>query len=353
MAVLVSCAESDVPVVENPNEGLLRDFLDGKFDGAGHPLNAKTIDSCAGELAAVCEAAIPAGATTGPLVINLRLRVVKAPSSGSILKAIVIDDDGNEIARESLTVSRLRGRANWIDLAINLDAVNASKLRLEPQGDARVEIDYAEVFPKNFGLVVAPGSGVIADDELLTFELAKLRKLERLDAGGVDLLPKLEQLLDDGIATKTTTGFRTLIEVPVGALLPERGDTADLQIRGAGDAARVELRRTAHACNYEGTGSTKVLITGFQPFPADGTHPNISAESPSPAWTRQTFTTSQLHPPRAAGRVRPRTRDDQRGDRALRPRHRDQLRPGRRFDRPRADRLQPPGHRRDQRWRPR
>lgn len=283
MAVLVACADGDAPVVENPNEGLLRDFLDGKFDGAGHPLNAKTVEieaACgAAALTGPCELAIPKGATTGALVINPRLRVLQAPSSGSILKAIVLDDEGNQLAKESLTVSRLRGRQDWIDLAINLEAVNAATLRLEPQGNARVEIDYAEVFPKNFGLVVAPGSGVIADDELLTFELPKLRKLERLEADGVDLLPTLDQLLDDGVATKTTTGFRTLIEVPVGALLPGRGDVADLQIRGAGDAARVELRRTAHACNYEGSGTTKVLITGFQPFPADGTHPNVSAEA--------------------------------------------------------------------------
>ena len=284
LLALASCAAGVETPAEDPNEGLLRDFLDGKFDGSGHPLNAKTVEieiACgAAELKGNCELDLPKGATTGALVINLRLRVLEAPSSGSILKAIVTDDDGKEIAKESLTVSRLRGRSNWIDLAINLDAVNAAKLRLEPEGSARVEIDYAEVFPKNFGLVVAPGSGAIADAELLTFELPKLRKLERLDAGGVDLLPKLEQLLGDGIATKTTTGFRTLIEVPVGALLPERGDVADLQIRGAGDAARVELRRTAHACTYEGDpNGTKVLITGFQPFPADGTHPNVSAEA--------------------------------------------------------------------------
>lgn len=277
--MLAACADGDAPSVTDPNEGLLRDFLDGKFDGAGHPLNAKTVDSCSGELTAVCEAAIPAGATSGALVVNIRLRVLTSPPSGSVIKALVFDDDGKELAKESLTVSRLRGRSTWIDLAIKLDATNAAKLRLEPQAGARVEIDYAEVFPSNFGLVVAPGSGVIADDELLTFELPKLRKLDKLEANGVDLLPKLEQLLDDDIATKTTTGFRTLIEVPVGALLPDRGDVADLQIRGAGDAARVELRRTAHACTYEGSGATKVLITGFQPFPADGTHPNVSAEA--------------------------------------------------------------------------
>lgn len=284
VAVLAACADGAEPPATDPNDGLLRDFLDGKFDGAGHPLNAKTVEieaACgAAELAGPCEVELPKGATSGALVVNLRLRVLKAPSSGGILKATVVDDAGAELAKESLTVSRLRGRTSWIDLAINLDSFNAAKVRLEPAAGARVEIDYAEVFPKNFGLVLAPGSGVIGDDQLLTFELPKLRKLDKLEADGIDLLPKLDELLDGGVATKTTTGFRTLIEVPVGALLPERGDVAEVHVRGAGDAARVQLRRTAHACNYEGDpAGTKVLITGFQPFPADGTHPNISAEA--------------------------------------------------------------------------
>ncbi len=292
LALVAACADGGDDAPTNPNEGLLRDFLDGKFDGAGHPLNAKTIEAeglCSGsvtaagvELNGACEAEIPKGATTGQLVINIRLRVNKAPSSGSVIKAIVFDDNGKQIAKESLTVSRLRGRQSWIDLAINLDATNAAKLRLEPQSGARVEIDYAEIFPKKFGLVVAPGSGVIGDTDKLTIEMPQLRKLDKLEADGRDLIPALEQLLASGVATKTTTGFRTLIAVPVGALLPDRGDVVEVHIRGAGDAARVQLRRTAAACNYEGDASgTKVLITGFQPFPADGTHPNVSAEAVS------------------------------------------------------------------------
>lgn len=291
LGVLAACAEGpEAPPAANPNEGLLRDFLDGKFDGAGHPLNAKTLEAegaCAGgatatgvELAGRCELAIPKGATSGALVVNLRLRVLDAPSSGSIVKASVLDDTGRELAKESLTVSRLRGRDSWIDLAINLDGFHAARLVIEPHSKARVELDYAEIFPKNFGLVIAPGSGVLDDAELLTFELPKLRKLDRLEADGVDLLPRLEQLIADGVATRTTTGFRTLIGVPIGALLPERGEVAELHVRGAGDAARVQVRRSPHACTYEGDpAGTRVLITGFQPFPADGTHPNISAEA--------------------------------------------------------------------------
>ncbi|MBA2538348.1 MAG: hypothetical protein H0V17_01830 [Deltaproteobacteria bacterium] len=291
LAVLAGCADGTGEPPVDPNEGLLRDFLDGKFDSAGHPLNAKTLEaesSCSGtvttsgvKLAGACELAVPSGATTGRLVVNVRLRVVRAPSSGSVVKLRVIDTDGNEIAKESLTASRLRGRTSWMDFSLDLEtSVAAGKLRIEPQGGAEVEIDYAEIFPKNFGLVIAPGSGVIGDADVLTIELPKLRKLERLDAGDQDLLPALESLLARGVATKTTTGFRTLIQVPVAALLPDRADVVELHVRGAGDAARVQLLRAAQDCTYEGDpAGTRVLITGFQPFPADGTHGNVSAEA--------------------------------------------------------------------------
>jgi pyrrolidone-carboxylate peptidase len=278
LAVVAACAEPAGEPAIDPNEGLLRDFLDGKFDGAGHPLNAKVVQvtsSCVPS----CEVEIPAGATMGELVLNVRLRVLARPTSGSIVKARVLDAAGDELAKESLTVSRLRGRAGGVDLAVNLaNNGTAARLVIEPQQDARIEVDYVEVFPKQFGLVMAPGSGVIGDDDLLTIELPRLRVLDRLEADGVDLLPQLESLLDRDIAVRTQTAFRSIIEVPVGELLPDRADVVELHARGAGDAARVQLRKSAAACTYEGDpAGTRVLITGFQPFPADGTHDNISA----------------------------------------------------------------------------
>src|SRR5690606_33560951 len=43
-------------------------------------------------------------------------------------------------------------------------------------------------------------------------------------------------------------------------------------------AARMQLHREPAPCRYEGDpAGVKVLITGFQPFPADGWHDNVSA----------------------------------------------------------------------------
>jgi pyroglutamyl-peptidase len=279
--LVAACATPVTEEQPDPNAGLLRDFLDGKFDAAGHPVNAKVLraqDICgAARLTGTCEVALPEGAKSGELVVNVRLAVRAHGSRGEIVKLVLVDDSGNEVAKENLTVSRLRDRAGSIDLPISVSG-SAARLRIVPASNAVVELDYVEVFPKHFKLVVSPGSGVLGDADAVTFEIPAGRRIDRLAAGDVDLLPRLDQLVRDRIATRTTTAFRTIISVPVGALLSDRDDIVELHVRAGGNAARAQIRKAAAACNFEGDAAgKKVLVTGFQPFPADGTHENVSA----------------------------------------------------------------------------
>jgi pyroglutamyl-peptidase len=282
LAIVTACTTTSADEPTNPNDGMLRDFLDGKFDAAGHPLNAKVIDAgdaCgAHRLAGPCEGNIPDGARSGSLIANVRLRVLGHASRGAIVTISLVDGTGNSLATETLTVSRLRDRTSWIDLPVNLDnSGSAARFRIAPATGATVEVDYIEVFPKRFGLVVSPGSGVAGDADAITFEVPRNHKLERLEANGIDILGRLEQLVDDGVATRTSTEFRTIITTTVGDLLPTRDDLVELHVRAGSDAARVQLRRTPAACEFAGDpNGTRVLVTGFQPFPADGTHDNIS-----------------------------------------------------------------------------
>lgn len=276
---MAACAEAP-EAVDDPNAGLLRDFLDGKFDGAGHPLNAKLLPAAelCGEVAlsGVCEGGLPEGARSGELTANARLRVIEHASRGAIVTISLLDDSGAVVASESLTVSRLRGRATVIDLPVHL-AGSAARIRIEPAPGARIELEYVEIFPRQFGLVVAPGSGVIGDDEVLALEMPRSKRLELLTADGVDLLPRLNELIQQDLATRTPTTFRTIIEVRVGDLLPDRGDVVELRAKTTGDTVRTQLRRTPAPCHYEGDpAGTRVLVTGFQPFPADGWHDNVS-----------------------------------------------------------------------------
>lgn len=285
---LLGCADLPGAAADDPNAGLLRDFVDGKFDDAGHPLNAKVIpapvecgdsdDAGAVALDGTCELAVPAGATTGRLTLNARVRVRQHASAGAIVTVTALDAGGATLATETLTVARLRALDHWLDLPIHVESGAVAQLRITPAAGAHVDLDYVEVFPRRLGVVISPGSGVTAAADPITFEVPAGQRLEKLTADGVDLLPTLERLLDDGRATRTTTAFRTLYTTTVGDLLPGRADVTELRVHASGDSSRVQLRATPAPCVFEGDpAGARVLVTGFQPFPADGWHENVSA----------------------------------------------------------------------------
>jgi len=289
-SVLGACTDLPGDEAAHPNEGLLRDFIDGKFDAAGHPLNAKVVPAsaiaCAGplsgdarELRGTCEIALPEHATSGDLTISARVRVRRASASGAIVTVTTRTATDDALASEQLTVSRLRAYDQWFDLPIeHASETPAASVVLEIADGAVVDLEYLEVFPQRVHLVIAPGSGIYSDADRLTFELPKGQPLEVLTADGIDLLDQLDALLAQGKATRTTTEFRTLVSVAVGDLLPDRGDVTELRAHSRGVSARSQLRRTPPPCVYEGDPSgERFLLTGFQPFPADGWHENVSA----------------------------------------------------------------------------
>src|SRR5690349_1084660 len=164
LLVLASACTVDPPTTEvvstDPNAGLLRDFLDGKFDSAGHPLNANVVEAervCAGDiadgavrLAAPCTAALHAS-QTGPLVASARIRVISHPDAGDVVRIVAASPD-SPLATDTLTVDRLRGDG-WLDLSISWDNTGPEvSLTLAPAPGVTVDVDYVEMFPERFGL---------------------------------------------------------------------------------------------------------------------------------------------------------------------------------------------------------
>lgn len=293
-AILAGCTvpepADDEPALDDPNAGLLRDFLDGKFDSAGHPVNARVTEAealCpqagsphngAIRLAdAPCQGTIAGSEQRGDLVASLRLSVKASAASGPIVSAAVLGIDGEILASATLTTARLR-EATWVDLPLAWASDGRPvTLRVSPAPGAVIDLDYIEVFPERFGLVLSPGSGTFVDDDRLVIELPRSRKVDKVMLDRVDITDRLDALLAAGQARKTTTAYRTLVEVAVGDLATERGAVAELELRAGALAARMQLRRESAACTYEGDpNGRKVLVTGFQPFPADGWHDNVS-----------------------------------------------------------------------------
>jgi len=258
-SILTGCA--DQPTLDpNPNDGMFVDFQDGKFDGDGHPLNAVVTSAKGLCTAKGCSGAVGGGAQSGDLQLSARMKLHTGTATLRVKKG------GTVLASKKISK---RGDA-WTDVPVGWYS-NGDAITVELVATGTFEVDYFEVFPARFGLVASPGSGVIGDDDHLTIEVPRYRKVDALTLDGVDIT--------DRLPAGTTTNFRTVIDVAVGDLLPERGDVADVMIHAGENATRLQLRRSAPACAYEGTGAKKVLITGFQPFPADASHGNVSGEA--------------------------------------------------------------------------
>ncbi len=279
------------PMMDDPNAGLLRDFLDGKFDSAGHPLNARVTEAeslCpeagvphngAIRLSAMpCTGTIRGSEQSGDLVASLRIGVKAYAASGTIVSATITSINGDVLATNTLTTSRLR-EASWLDLPLAWSSNGtAVTVTITPAPGATIDLDYVEVFPERFGLVASPGSGLFSDTDKLVFEVPRSRKLDRIMLDDVDITSRMTDLLASGKAKRTTTAYRTLVEVAVGDLALGRADISELELRAGALAARMQLRRDNQPCRYEGDASgKKILVTGFQPFPADGWHENVSA----------------------------------------------------------------------------
>src|SRR5262249_42961963 len=117
---------SDSPTGTDPNAGLLRDFIDGKFDSAGHPLNASVLEAeatCAGDVADGAvrlpgQCSIPLHAhQLGEMIASARVRVAAHADAGNVLAVGLVGSDGTTLASDSLTVDRLRD-ADWFDLPL-------------------------------------------------------------------------------------------------------------------------------------------------------------------------------------------------------------------------------------------
>ena len=289
VVVTSACAGAPADDAPRPNDGMFQDFVDGKLDSAGHPLNARVTDAAelcpdAGDatddglvLSGACEGRLDGAAQRGELAVNARVRV-RDLADGDVVTVRVMESDGTVSVEDTITAERVRELDAWIDLSVAYWSDGQPRtVAIVPAGGAEIELAYVETFPRRFRLVLSPGSGVIADDDAVTIEMAKDDAIEGVELDGVDVSARWRALDEAGLVAHTETSFRALHTVAASDLAPDRGDLAQLRVRGGGEVARMELRRAPAPCIYEGDpAGTPVLVTGFQPFPADGWHDNVA-----------------------------------------------------------------------------
>lgn len=284
-----------VGVEPNPRDGLLRDFLeDGKFDEAGRPLSAHVTEPasvCTGEVgpdgglilgAAGCDGPLAGSTQAGELTLDVKLRAA-GPSGTSWGTIAVADAAGATLAETVVTAAGLRSSEAWTHLALRWPGGSAARVVIRPAAGATLVVGALEVFPARFRLALGPGSQVVDPEaDRVTVEWPLDAPSPRFELAGADVTSAVAALLEAGEATLEETSYRQVLNVPVSGLfaavesLPE--GPAPLVVRAAGETARMQLRRAEDPCRYEGPADApvKVLVTGFEPFPADAWHENIS-----------------------------------------------------------------------------
>lgn len=307
-AALAATVASGVGCVDNPDGDLLspdadepeaatelfHDFKDGKYDSAGHPLNAQVTEAetacgsvgrasaTAVALRQTCRAKLVGPARSGALMASTRLRV-RSYQAGSEVDPVVatvrvLNEAGVAIGETKLTAKRMRSINRWQDVSVEMtNTLDQLSIEIVPAAGAELVVDYIELFPQTFRVAIGPGAGVYADTDRVTVEIAKTSTIRRIEIDGVDATAKWNALRTAGTIKQRITDFRTAFDVAVGDLAPNRGDALQLRVFSSDSSvATTELRKQVWPCKFEGTAGKKILVTGFQPFPADGSHENVS-----------------------------------------------------------------------------
>jgi pyroglutamyl-peptidase len=311
LAVILLALGACVPDATAPGEsrrdsardGLYRDFLDGKFDEAGHPLGAVVWDAetaCAGTAVAegvqveagdrpvvMCELA--SGAIgRGRFTVNVRALAVEL-SDASGLRIVVRDAGGDELATREVPMAHFTEPLVYQNLPVTFTHRTDGAVRIEVEAlGGALRIDHVELFRARRGVAISPGSGTLAGDDLVEIEVLdpplgwQLELSCAVPGGELDLSEELEALIVSGEADRLEAEFRTLVTAPA-RLFEACGRPARVAARMVAgwrsEAARVTWRAGAPDCAFAAKAARRVLITGFEPFPADAWHGNSSEEA--------------------------------------------------------------------------
>jgi pyroglutamyl-peptidase len=264
-------------------DGLYRDFLDGKYDSLGHPFGAtvwQAEDECFGKGACTVTAEPGAGRYT----LNVRAMLRGDEPAEDVAVAItVLDDDGVALAERSIPAAHFREPLLYHNLSVGFAHDGDGPVEIAVDWDGvRVEVDYLEMFRARRGVIVSPPSGVLAEDDTIAMEAvdAPAGASLRVRCGEID---RTEALAG---ADRFDGEFRTVVSVPAATLLDGCELPARLRVDVVtGTWTRSTSRTTYYAepppCAFDPNAATRVLLTGFEPFPADSSRDNSSERAVS------------------------------------------------------------------------
>jgi pyroglutamyl-peptidase len=300
--------QRNTPTDPRPH-ALYRDFMDGKMDGAGHPIGAAVFEAeseCRAQTGWPSSSALDldaqhddagracSGSTeelgAGPYVVNVRGAMRQGcdgEACAPLLTVRALDAGGELLSERGIGAADFIGDNTYENIALHFRLETASTVRFEVSygGVGALTIDYIEIFRKGRQLVLSPASGVLDAEADLRIEIVDppSRYELRVSCDGLALDARLEDMLENGEATEEQTDFRRILTIPAGLLLQECPETTQVVVALHSNRqvrATSEVRYVAQGspCAFEGDGSTRVLVTGFVPFPAGSSNDNSSME---------------------------------------------------------------------------
>lgn len=287
-------------------DGLFRDFMDGKYDGVGHPLDAEvweaeldckpTTGASQTEARRFAQGAHAAGvacrATSktiglGRFTLNVRALVEKACSGSAcdlpVFTAKVKTPAGATLEEKALSWASFPSALTYANVPLRFTHATSGAVELEltwnDQVDAR--LDYVELFRATQNVLITP-SQVFAPGAQLEVEAQDAPKGFSLGyfCNGSEQTDSLDALFASGAATREDTDFRSVFRFVADDLvetcpLPSR---LRFTVTAGGFTraqARISLFEEEPPCTFA-PNTTRVMLTGFEPFPADSTHDNSS-----------------------------------------------------------------------------
>jgi pyroglutamyl-peptidase len=309
--------------------GLFDQILDGKFDSAGHPHGATVWragpEGCSpetGEVEAEGWGAAPehhpAGALckaskdwlgAGRYTVNVRILTPEikdhscpatvsagdggvepgtpCPSPPEAVSLRVLNGAGAELARRSMAHDRFREAMTYQNFWLTFHQPKNGVVRLEVlwAGEEAVRIEYVELFRAMRRVVIEPRSQVLGEVQDLRIELSNgVPPMElELSCDGASLDEALSTLIVGGQADSATTEFRRIYNTPASPLLDACEAPFQLKAKlvdGAWGAktGRVTYLEEPIPCAFE-KGKVRVLLTGFETFPADTSNDNSAEQA--------------------------------------------------------------------------
>lgn len=316
VALVAGCAGPPAPtdvVGDAPPDAIYTDFLDGKFDGAGHPIGAFVLEgeACGAETGEAAEGGLDVAAgrdlagvlcagTSDPLgrglhAVNVRAALVEACEVDCELPALEVvarDGEGAELATVAIAPAAFDAVGAFENHALELRVWTAGPVAVEVRytGVHAVRLAYVEVFRRDRQLVIEPRSGVAAADAVFRAELIDPPEdatlaLRCLDASGeaIDRTDALDALVAVGEGAVEVTDFRRIVTAPLAALVegcasPTRLVAEMRRPDRVYATSEVLLLSAAFACPDD-DGRPLVVVTGFLPFPAGSSSDNSSRQA--------------------------------------------------------------------------